>query len=719
MVRLTITTWVIILAGVSANKLSTHEKTKTGSADGVSTEKRTTNKVSAIGVSALKTSAYGVSKENMSTNKVSAVEVSARNVSANKRSKENVSAKTSADMLGDKRSTVEMSTDRESAENVTKNKMTTNKVSAREKSASNESKKIKHWRQTSANDTNMDQTSSKSLGKRIRDGINISFLKKKSQNKNTVTKNRMKKAKISRDVGENGRELNGKPKIDASQGKRGKNDSDENTSEARKIRIGRATKIKTNQKEESRKDPAKNKMRKKIRTKVRSMMRNQMDNDAPSMWKVRSRGSEKDPGKYLPRRVLNAINRGKAKCNRNNDGWLWNQLHYINQEDMVLYGDLIIRKVMEIPVNIVEYKRDIASELKVKRQKRNNSKTKTDVVRVYDCNKGGSTQSNMIRECFMNESCIWDDMNKMSTISIAQILFNQMKEAGIATDHFMMEQRGIGLKYVQVSREARIVYCKAFNGIKVHGGKCYADGAYTVLVNNSTYYATRTNFISPVANEIPCESLTDHEEAVKQINFYLSILVSSSLLATTFFLNYNSGVLSRLVDKISIEHIIYMEAAYLSGLSAKSLLVKAIVVFKSVWPVLVMVYGAISAVNGTILFFLSMAKRLPCLKAWSFLLPFLKKINDFRSYLANDKIARDNEITAKYRKSIGRNEKESFGALTSQHLSSLYHHGIEMSKRITELEMEIELIKRGSNPEGSSSVTTVSSFNIEERMSSL
>ena len=92
MVRLTITTWVIILAGVSANKLSTHEKTKTGSADGVSTEKRTTNKVSAIGVSALETSAYGVSKENMSTNKVSAVEVSARNVSANKRSKENVSA---------------------------------------------------------------------------------------------------------------------------------------------------------------------------------------------------------------------------------------------------------------------------------------------------------------------------------------------------------------------------------------------------------------------------------------------------------------------------------------------------------------------------------------------------------------------------------------------------------------------------------------------------
>ena len=715
MVRLTITTWVIILAGVSANKLSTHEKTKTGSADGVSTEKRTTNKVSAIGVSALKTSAYGVSKENMSTNKVSAIKVSARNVSANKRSKENVSAETSADMLEDKRSTVELPTDRESAENVTKNKMTTNKVSAREKSASNESK---HWKQTSANNTNMDQ-SNKSLGKRIRDGTNISFLKKKSQIENTVTKNRMKKAKISRDVGENGRELNGKPKINASQGKRGKNDSDENTSEARKTRIGRATKIKTNQKEESRKDPAKNKMRKKIRTKVRSMMRNQMDNDAPSMWKVRSRGSEKDPGKYLPRRVLNAINKGKAKCNRNNDGWLWNQLHYINQEDMVLYGDLIIRKVMEIPVNIVEYKRDKAAELKVMRQKRSNSKTKTNVVRVYDCNKGGSTQSNMIRECFMNESCIWDDMNKMSTISIAQILFNQMKEAGIATDHFMMEQRGIGLKYVQVSREARVVYCKAFNGIKVHGGKCYADGAYTVLVNNSTYYATRTNFISPVANEIPCESLTDHEEAVKQINFYLSILVSSSLLATTFFLNYNSGVLSRLVDKISIEHIIYMEAAYLSGLSAKSLFVKAIVVFKSVWPVLVMVYGAISAVNGTILFFLSMAKRLPCLKAWSFLLPFLKKINDFRSYLANDKIARDNEITAKYRKSIGRNEKESFGALTSQHLSSLYHHGIEMSRRITELEMEIELIKRGSNPEGSSSVTTVSSFNIEERMSSL
>ena len=718
MVRLTITTWVIILAGVSANKLSTHEKTKTGSADGMSTEKRTTNKVSAIGVSPLKTSAYGMSKENMSTNKVSAVEMSARNVSANKRSKENVSAVTSAHMLGDKRSSVEMPTDRGSADNVTKNKMTTNKVSGREKSASNKAKKIKHWRQPRANDTNMDQTSSKSLGIRIKDGINISFLKKKSQNKNTVA-NRMKRAKIGRDVGENGRGLNGKPKIDASQGKRGKNDSDENTSEARKIRIGRATKIKTNQKEESRKDPAKNEMRKKIRTKVRSMMRNQMDNDAPSMWKVRSRGSEKDPGKYLPRRVLNAINRGKAKCNRNNDGWLWNQLHYINQEDMVLYGDLIIRKVMEIPVNIVEYKRDIASGLRVKRQKRNNSKTKTDVVRVYDCNKGGSTQSNMIRECFMNESCIWDDMNKMSTISIAQILFNQMKEAGIATDHFMMEQRGIGLKYVQVSREARIVYCKAFNGIKVHGGKCYADGAYTVLVNNSTYYATRTNFISPVANEIPCESLTDHEEAVKQINFYLSILVSSSLLATTFFLNYNSGVLSRLVDKISIEHIIYMEAAYLSGLSAKSLLVKAIVVFKSVWPVLVMVYGAISAVNGTILFFLSMAKRLPCLKAWSFLLPFLKKINDFRSYLANDKIARDNEITAKYRKSIGRNEKESFGALTSQHLSSLYHHGIEMSKRITELEMEIELIKRGSNPEGSSSVTTVSSFNIEERMSSL
>ena len=718
MVRLTITTWVIILAGVSANKLSTHGKTKTGSADGMSTGKRTTNKVSAIGVSPWKTSAYGTSKENMSTNKVSAVEMSARNVSANKRSKENVSAVTSAHMLGDKRSSVEMPTDRESAENVTKNKMTTNKVSAREESANNESKRMKHWRQTSAYDMNMDQTSSKSLGKRIRDGINISFLKKKSQNKNTVT-NRMKKAKIGRDVGENGRELNGKPKIDASQGKRGKNDSDENTSEARKIRIGRATKIKTNQEEESRKDPAKNKMRKKIRTKVRSMMRNQMDNDAPSMWKVRSRGSEKDPSKYLPRRVLNAINRGKAKCNGNNDGWLWNQLHYVNQEDMVLYGDLIIRKVMEIPVNIVEYKRDIASGLRVKRQKRNNSKTKTDVVRVYDCNKGGSTQSNMIRECFMNESCIWDDMNKMSTISIAQILFNQMKEAGIATDHFMMEQRGIGLKYVQVSREARIVYCKAFNGIKVQGGKCYADGAYTVLVNNSTYYATRTNFISPVANEIPCESLTDHEEAVKQINFYLSILVSSSLLATTFFLNYNSGVLSRLVDKISIEHIIYMEAAYLSGLSAKSLLVKAIVVFKSVWPVLVMVYGAISAVNGTILFFLSMAKRLPCLKAWSFLLPFLKKINDFRSYLANDKIARDNEITAKYRKSIGRNEKESFGALTSQHLSSLYHHGIEMSKRITELEMEIELIKRGSNPEGSSSVTTVSSFNIEERMSSL
>ena len=167
MVRLTITTWVIILAGVSANKLSTHEKTKTGSADGMSTEKRTTNKVSAIGVSPLKTSAYGMSKENMSTNKVSAVEMSARNVSANKRSKENVSAKTSAHMLGDKRSSVEMPTDRGSADNVTKNKMTTNKVSAREKSASNESKKIKHWRQTSAHDTNIDQTSGKNLGKRI------------------------------------------------------------------------------------------------------------------------------------------------------------------------------------------------------------------------------------------------------------------------------------------------------------------------------------------------------------------------------------------------------------------------------------------------------------------------------------------------------------------------------------------------------------------------
>ena len=219
------------------------------SAIGVSAEKVSEVKVSAIGVSAGKKSAYGVSKENMPTNKVSAEKVSADSVSAVEES-----------------ATVEMSTDRESAENVTENKMTTNKVSARKKSASNESKKIKHWRQTSAHDTNMNQTSSKNLGKRIRDGINISFLKKKGQSKNTVTKNRMEKAIISRDVGENGRERNGEPKIDASQGKRGKNDSDENTSEARKIRIGRASKIKTNQKEESRKDPAKNKMKQKIRT---------------------------------------------------------------------------------------------------------------------------------------------------------------------------------------------------------------------------------------------------------------------------------------------------------------------------------------------------------------------------------------------------------------------------------------------------------------------
>ena len=102
MVRLTITTWVIILAGVSANKLSTQEKTKTKSTNGVSAGKRTTNGVSAIGVSALKASAYGVSKGNMSTNKVSAEKVSAISASAVEESASNVSAEMSADMLGHK-----------------------------------------------------------------------------------------------------------------------------------------------------------------------------------------------------------------------------------------------------------------------------------------------------------------------------------------------------------------------------------------------------------------------------------------------------------------------------------------------------------------------------------------------------------------------------------------------------------------------------------------
>ena len=344
---------------------------------------------------------------------------------------------------------------------------------------------------------------------------------------------------------------------------------------------------------------------------------------------------------------------------------------------------------------------------RIKRNWRNKRATNINGTHTYvfACQNGKVSRTSLIKSCMTKyrarKGIGCDIVNKAGW----SIMYHEMLNYGASFD-MNGAIDGNPRMLVSVNGEDYMLTCPPVIAKIVPSTKCYSDGALPIIINGKKAFKFRSGLLSKEAHEIPCYHNQTIESAVKRAaEFRLKTLISNELMSSFLFYELDKPfILSRIFDIKHIASIVLLEESFFSGAAADSYVTLFHVLWRKLSPYFFGGYAIFKIGWSVFMFVLAKAMKLNLTHAASFFVPQIKNILDLKKFVLEKRLSNNNTICKEYRKAQNRKKDAGVADITIEHLTSLYAHASEQSKRIAELERQVMELQGNS----SASLTNVS-----------
>ena len=305
---------------------------------------------------------------------------------------------------------------------------------------------------------------------------------------------------------------------------------------------------------------------------------------------------------------------------------------------------------------------------------------------AYDCDKATVAHNNHMSTYLHNHSNIWLSF---------RFLMHHLHESPVTFAHGTRGNETVNHVYVTHNGEAFVAICPPVNVTVVTSTRCYADGVVEVVTKEGNHLFMATNkFLIPVATPVTCQKFPLETIIKSKIHDHFLKIEGNKLISFAIHKSNTLFDFTRLVNNHSMEEFLLLEEKNLNHDNSNNatLTTLAMLFYRRH---AVKIQGGMLAFRialDVILFVSGLACGLPLLKSTALASSSIKKVVDFKNYLAQNRLNQQEQVLRIQRQQLGRDPNVSLSEVTSNHLSCMYEAIIALSDRCKALEEAVSLI---------------------------
>ena len=220
---------------------------------------------------------------------------------------------------------------------------------------------------------------------------------------------------------------------------------------------------------------------------------------------------------------------------------------------------------------------------------------------------------------------------------------------------------------------------------------CYANGIREVMKSDGkTAFINQNSFLQNVATPIPCQILPLEATVKQKIDDYFVFEQGSEQVALAALKNNQLFDLTLLLNNDSLQRLILFEEKAMNNDHSQgnnaSITTMIMVEYRKHSVKIQFGLLAFRLALDVVLFIAGLINGLPIVKSVALASGSVKKIIDFRSYISQNKLSKQEKILKLHRRQLGRDPDADLGQLTSNHLHCIYEALLNLTERCADME---------------------------------
>ena len=261
------------------------------------------------------------------------------------------------------------------------------------------------------------------------------------------------------------------------------------------------------------------------------------------------------------------------------------------------------------------------------------------------------------------------------------VFFSHGSTGNLSTNHV----------FVRHEEQIYAVECPRETVTLLPAPSCYANGIREVMKSDGTNaFINQNHFIQNVATPVPCQNLPLDTTIKQKIDDFFIFEQGSEQVALAALKNNQLFDLTLLLNNDSLQRLILFEEKAMnndnSAGSNASITTMIMVEYRRHSVKIQFGILAFRIALDVILFIAGLINGLPIIKSVALASGSVKKIIDFRNYLLQDKLSKQDKILKLHRRQLGRNPDADLGQLTSVHLQCIYEALLKLTERCADVE---------------------------------
>ena len=288
-------------------------------------------------------------------------------------------------------------------------------------------------------------------------------------------------------------------------------------------------------------------------------------------------------------------------------------------------------------------------------------------------------------------------------VYLAQLL----KSNEVVYSYDLTKNNSANLIYVKHDNKVYEVRCPKEIVTVISSPSCFANGIKPIIDSDGKpAFLDQNFFITNFATQVDCQKSTLKTMVLQKIEDQQILLQGSEHVSFALLKNNQFFDATTLLNQNSTEYLIYLEEKVLSQSGSGSNFITHIMVLYRRHAAKIHLTLLVSRLAlEVILVIAGLALGLPLVKSLSLASSSIKKIVDFRSYINQHRLYRQQVVAKFHREKLGQSPELSLSEVTSRHLEVIYETLQSLNKRCEDMELVINQLSKAHVSSSSPSPT--------------
>ena len=288
-------------------------------------------------------------------------------------------------------------------------------------------------------------------------------------------------------------------------------------------------------------------------------------------------------------------------------------------------------------------------------------------------------------------------------VYLAQLL----KSNEVVYSYDLTKNNSANLIYVKHDNKVYEVRCPKEIVTVISSPSCFANNIKPIIDSDGKpSFLDQNSFITNFATQVDCQQGPLKKMVLQKIEDQQILLQGTEHVSFALLKNNEFFDVTTLLNPNSTEYLVYLEEKILSQSGSGSNFITHIMVLYRRHAAKIHLTLLVSRLAlEVILVIAGLALGLPLVKSLSLASSSIKKIVDFRSYINQHRLYRQQVVAKFHREKLGQSPELSLSEVTSRHLEVIYETLQSLNKRCEDMELVINQLSKAHVSSSSPSPT--------------